>query len=110
MHTGDRMPRSTQHPPTPLKTLVHALGCGRIRGNGEVIQREEFEQRKEAAEQARQARLNKKPKKLASQGKNVEDYPLLQVCAGAISGGGGGSGARRRALNAQPHACVRRRR
>jgi hypothetical protein len=51
----------------------------RIRGNGEVIKREEFEQRKEAAEQARQARLNKKPKKLASQGKSVEDYPLLQV-------------------------------
>jgi hypothetical protein len=34
---------------------------------------------KEAAEQARQARLNKKPKKLASQGKNVEEFPLLQV-------------------------------
>mmetsp|Transcript_26475 Transcript_26475/g.57763 ORF Transcript_26475/g.57763 Transcript_26475/m.57763 type:complete len:239 (+) Transcript_26475:157-873(+) len=50
-----------------------------IRGNGEVIKREEFEQRKEAAEQARQARLNKKPKKLASQGKNVEDCPLLQA-------------------------------
>lgn len=50
-----------------------------IRGNGEVIKREEFEQRKEAAEAARQARLNKKPKKLASQGKNVEDFPLLQA-------------------------------
>ncbi|KAG2484112.1 hypothetical protein HYH03_017063 [Edaphochlamys debaryana] len=42
-----------------------------IRGNGEVIRREEFEQRKEASEQARQARLNKKPKKLASQGKHA---------------------------------------
>jgi hypothetical protein len=51
----------------------------RIRGNGEVIKREEFEQRKEASEQARQARLNKKPKKLASQGKHVEEFPLLQV-------------------------------
>lgn len=50
-----------------------------VRGNGEVIKREEFEQRKEAAETARQARLNKKPKRLASQGKNVEDYPLLQA-------------------------------
>lgn len=59
-----------------------ALACTsqrRIRGNGEVIKREEFEQRKEAADQARQARLNKKPKKLASQGKQVEEFPLLQV-------------------------------
>ncbi len=54
----------------------------RIRGNGEVIRREEFEQRKEASEQARQARLNKKPKKLASQGKHVDEFPLLQVGAG----------------------------
>jgi hypothetical protein len=51
----------------------------RIRGNGEVIKREDFMTRKEAAEQARQARLNKKPKRLSSQGKNVEDCPLLQV-------------------------------
>jgi hypothetical protein len=51
----------------------------RIRGNGEVIKREEFETRKETAEGARQARLNKKPKKLASQGKDVEQFPLLQV-------------------------------
>mmetsp|Transcript_5767 Transcript_5767/g.9997 ORF Transcript_5767/g.9997 Transcript_5767/m.9997 type:complete len:237 (-) Transcript_5767:573-1283(-) len=50
-----------------------------IRGNGEVIRREDFAQRKEAAEQARQARLNKKPKKLASQGKAVDDCPLLQA-------------------------------
>lgn len=56
----------------------HLVELG-IRGNGEVIKREEFEQRKEAAEQARQARLNKKPKKLASQGKNVEEQPLLQA-------------------------------
>jgi hypothetical protein len=44
-----------------------------------VIKREEFDERKEAAEQERQARLNKKPKRLASQGKSVEDHPLLQV-------------------------------
>lgn len=50
-----------------------------VRGNGEVIKREEFEARKEAAEQARLARLNKKPKRLASQGKAVEDFPLLQA-------------------------------
>uniref|UniRef100_A0A7S3VPZ8 Cilia- and flagella-associated protein 299 n=1 Tax=Dunaliella tertiolecta TaxID=3047 RepID=A0A7S3VPZ8_DUNTE len=56
----------------------HLVELG-IRGNGEVIRRDEFEQRKEAAEQARQARLNKKPKKLASQGKNVEEFPLLQA-------------------------------
>lgn len=65
------------HAATGMKPpLVHAC---RVRGNGEVIKREEFELRKEAAEQARQARLNKKPKRLASQGKNVEEYPLLQV-------------------------------
>lgn len=44
-----------------------------------MIKREEFETRKETAEGARQARLNKKPKKLASQGKDVEQFPLLQV-------------------------------
>ena len=44
-----------------------------------MIKREEFDQRKEAAELARQARLNKKPKKLVSAGKNVEAYPFLQV-------------------------------
>ncbi len=61
---------------TQLRCVM--LGC-RVRGNGEVIKREEFEQRKEAAETARQARLNKKPKRLASQGKCVEEFPLLQV-------------------------------
>ena len=63
-------------------TLTPLHGSPRVRGNGEVIKREEFEERKEAAEQARQARLNKKPKRLASQGKNVEDFPLLQVGEG----------------------------
>ena len=60
-------------PPPPCYVAV------RIRGNGEVIKREEFDQRKEAAEAARQARLNKKPKKLASQGKAVDDHVMLQV-------------------------------
>lgn len=50
-----------------------------IRGNGEVIRREEFEQRKAAAEAAHQARLNRKPQKLASHGKNLDGCPLLQV-------------------------------
>ncbi len=59
--------------------LVPRRARYRIRGNGEVIKREDFALRKEAAEQARQARLNKKPKKLASQGKAVDDMPLLQV-------------------------------
>lgn len=51
----------------------------RIRGNGEVIKREDFDQRKAAAEAARLARLQRKPQKLVSQGKNLEGYPLLQV-------------------------------
>lgn len=51
----------------------------RIRGNGEVIKREEFDQRKAAAEAARLARLQRKPQKLASQGKDVTGFPLLEV-------------------------------
>lgn len=50
-----------------------------IRGNGEVIKREEFDQRKAAAEAARLARLQRKPHKLASQGKGVDGCPLLQA-------------------------------
>ena len=50
-----------------------------IRGNGEVIKREEFDQRKAAAEAARLARLQRKPQKLASQGKDTDGCPLLQV-------------------------------
>lgn len=52
----------------------------RLRGNGEVVKREEFEQRKAAAQAARIARLNKKPSRLASQGKDLSKFPLLQVC------------------------------
>lgn len=60
-------------------------GCGpcvcpcRLRGSGEVIKREEFEKRKAAAAAARNARLNKRPKKLASQGKDLSSHPLLQA-------------------------------
>ncbi|WIA30136.1 hypothetical protein OEZ86_000229 [Tetradesmus obliquus] len=56
----------------------HLVELG-IRGNGEVIRREEFEQRKAAAEAAHQARLNRKPQKLASHGKDLEGCPLLQA-------------------------------
>ncbi len=60
-----------------------AILCGcnacSIRGNGEVIKRVEFEQRKAASEAARLARMNKKPKRLASHGRDVEDFPMLQV-------------------------------
>mmetsp|Transcript_39578 Transcript_39578/g.112245 ORF Transcript_39578/g.112245 Transcript_39578/m.112245 type:complete len:240 (+) Transcript_39578:133-852(+) len=51
------------------------------RGNGEIIKREEFEARKDAAEAALRARLDKKPKKLSSAGKSLDDYPLLQALA-----------------------------
>jgi len=51
------------------------------RGNGEIIKREEFEARKEAAEAAMRARLDKKPKKLSSAGKDLTGYPLLQALA-----------------------------
>jgi hypothetical protein len=53
-----------------------------IRGNGEVIKREEFEQRKAAAEAARLARLHRKPQQLASQGRQLQGKPLLQVWVG----------------------------
>jgi hypothetical protein len=67
---------------TMLNHLVDLLHCCRIRGNGEVIKREEFDQRKAAAEAARLARLQRKPQKLASQGKNLSGFPLLQVPGG----------------------------
>jgi hypothetical protein len=51
----------------------------RLRGNGEVIKAEDFEKRKAAADSARAARLNKRPSKLASQGRDLSEHPLLQV-------------------------------
>mmetsp|Transcript_23993 Transcript_23993/g.33017 ORF Transcript_23993/g.33017 Transcript_23993/m.33017 type:complete len:238 (-) Transcript_23993:221-934(-) len=51
------------------------------RGNGEVLRREEFEARKEAAEVARRQKLHNKPKKLASAQKDLTGYPLLQALA-----------------------------
>ncbi|GHP06772.1 hypothetical protein PPROV_000551600 [Pycnococcus provasolii] len=47
------------------------------RGNGEILRRDEFEARKEAAELSRQQKLRNKPKKLASAGKDCEGKPLL---------------------------------
>ena len=49
------------------------------RGNGEIVKRAEFIARKEASEIAKQQRANKKPKKLASAGKDLETFPLLKV-------------------------------
>ncbi|KAI8471755.1 MAG: hypothetical protein J3K34DRAFT_367710 [Monoraphidium minutum] len=63
-----------------IELARHLVELG-IRGNGEVIKREEFEQRKAAAEAVRQARLNGRPKKLANQGKDLEGCPLLQALA-----------------------------
>lgn len=66
---------STPRPHRPLP--VHLPRS--IRGNGEVIKRSEFLQRQEVAEAARLARLSKKPKKLASEGKICSDSALLQA-------------------------------
>eukprot|EP00899_Mesostigma_viride_P017864 jgi/Mesvir1/26079/Mv06802-RA.1 len=51
------------------------------RGNGEILKREEFEARKAAAEAARQQKLRNRPKKTASAGKDVKDFPLLNALA-----------------------------
>lgn len=74
---------SIMHNPQLSKSRIDQVWklSHRLRGNGETIKREEFDQRKEASEYARHIRLNKKPNKLASHGKNVEDLPLLKVVA-----------------------------
>lgn len=51
----------------------------RYHGNGEVIRREEFIQRKQAAEELQLARLNTKAKRMASAGKKFDGLPVLQV-------------------------------
>ena len=51
---------------------------GRAR-SGEILKRHEFEAKKVAAEEQRQAKLNPKPKKLASADKDLSGYPLLQA-------------------------------
>ena len=55
------------------------------RGNGEIVKRAEFIARKEASEIAKQQRANKKPKKLASAGKDLETFPLLKVRRRALT-------------------------
>ena len=65
--------------------LTWSTSLFRLRGNGEVVKREEFEQRKHAAQVARNARLNKKPSRLASQGKELSRFPLLQVRCGPVA-------------------------
>jgi len=51
------------------------------RGNGEILKREEFDARKKAVEEARLSKARNKPKKLASEGKDVEGKPLLMALA-----------------------------
>jgi hypothetical protein len=73
------VPQQKQNTARANTLFIAAMLLFSIRGNGEVIRREEFEQRKAAAEAAHQARLNRKPQKLASHGKDLEGCPLLQV-------------------------------
>ena len=58
---------------------------GRYLGTGDILKREEFEVRKEAAEAARRQKLHNKPKKLASAGKDLTGCPLLQVCVSSTA-------------------------
>ena len=51
------------------------------RGSGEILKRHEFEVRKQAIEEARLARMRKKPKAMASAGKVFSRAPLLQALA-----------------------------
>ena len=51
------------------------------RGTGEILKREDFEERKEAAERARRQKLLNRPKTLYSANKNLEGHALLQALA-----------------------------
>mmetsp|Transcript_14393 Transcript_14393/g.47735 ORF Transcript_14393/g.47735 Transcript_14393/m.47735 type:complete len:240 (-) Transcript_14393:235-954(-) len=51
------------------------------RGEGEILRRDEFETRKEQMYVVNRARGNKKPKKLASAGKELSKKPLLKALA-----------------------------
>ena len=66
--------------PAPLtaRPTSHFARLGRAR-SGEILKRHEFEAKKVAAEEQRQAKLNPKPKKLASADKDLSGYPLLQA-------------------------------
>lgn len=50
-----------------------------------MIRREEFTQRKQAAEELQLARLNTKAKRMASAGKKFDGLPVLQVFDNAIA-------------------------
>jgi len=51
------------------------------RGNGEILKRDEFEARKEAAEMAKQMKMQNKPSKLFSADKDFSNNMLLQALA-----------------------------
>jgi len=51
------------------------------RGSGEVLRRDEFEQRRERAERARRERYSRRPRVLVSAGRDVESSPLLKALA-----------------------------
>jgi len=51
------------------------------RGEGEILRRDEFETRKKQMYVVNRARGNKKPKKLASAGKDLSKKPLLKALA-----------------------------
>lgn len=51
------------------------------RGSGEILKREEFEQRKQMAELAKRERYSRRPRVLVSQGKSVDHSPFLKALA-----------------------------
>ena len=50
-------------------------------GSGETLSREDFYKRKETIELSRQQKLRAQPKALASAGKDLSNFPLLQALA-----------------------------
>lgn len=52
-----------------------------FRGKGDTMKREEFEARKKAAENLRQAKIRQAPQVLAHEGKDLANFPLLQALA-----------------------------
>ena len=52
-----------------------------IQGKGEILSREEFEQRKSEIEMTRKAKQHNVPKMLASAGKDLSGFPFLQALA-----------------------------
>ncbi len=79
-----RLIRTHHHtPPPPMrqdKELARQLVELGYRGSGEPLKREEFEHRKRAADHLRLAK-QATTQVLASAGKGLEGYPLLQALA-----------------------------